>query len=293
MRDAEVVQHPAHDGVHHLLDRGRAMVEGRIGRQNDRTRQQEQFIIPHVNQVQRRLARDQDQLSLLLQRHVGRAQQHILAESVGDPPQRAHGAGDDDHGVHRIGTAGEGSVHAAQSVRLRAFRQPQAAGQFLGQDDLGIAAQHEVDFVLTRIQMVQQPLGIKRAAGAGDGNEDFHGVILAIKPPQIGQDQLRQLGAVSALQNTESGRLHGANRFPQPMKIFRLQCPVRQRIAAVGIETRRDRDHVRLEILQGLECLRKNGAVLLARRGGRDGKVEAVAAPVFPPRSGIGRILVN
>jgi hypothetical protein len=30
-----------------------------------------------------------------------------------------------------------------------------------------------VDFVCARVEVVEQPLGVKRAAGSGDGNEYF------------------------------------------------------------------------------------------------------------------------
>jgi len=35
-------------------------------------------------------------------------------------------------------------------------------------------AHHDVDFVRVRIEVIQQALSVKRSAGAGDGNEDFH-----------------------------------------------------------------------------------------------------------------------
>ncbi len=57
---------------------------------------------------------------------------------------------------------------------LHARGQAQAAGQFPGDDLLRVIAQHDVDFVLARIQIVEQPLRVKRAAGPGDGNENFH-----------------------------------------------------------------------------------------------------------------------
>ena len=52
--------------------------------------------------------------------------------------------------------------------------QAQAAGQFLGDDLLRVIALHDVDFVRARVEIVEQPLRVKRAAGSGDGNENFH-----------------------------------------------------------------------------------------------------------------------
>ena len=90
-----------------------------------------------------------------------------------DAAHRAHGAGDDDHRVRRIRAAGERRVHAFQPVRFHAVGQAQAAGQFLGDDLLRVVALHDVDFMRARVEIVEQPLRIKRAAGSGDGDENF------------------------------------------------------------------------------------------------------------------------
>jgi hypothetical protein len=56
---------------------------------------------------------------------------------------------------------------------LRARRKFQAVGQFHGDDLLRVIAQHDMDFVFARIQIIEQPLRVKRAGGSGDGNENF------------------------------------------------------------------------------------------------------------------------
>ena len=109
-----------------------------------------------------------------LQHHVGGTEQHVLAVSMGDAAHRAHRAGDDDHGVGRIRAAGKWRVHAFEVVRLDPDGQAQAVGQFLGDDLLGVVAHHDMDFVLARVEIIEQPLRVKRAAGSGDGNENFH-----------------------------------------------------------------------------------------------------------------------
>ena len=175
VRDAEVVQHAGHHGVHDLLHGLRAGVEGGIGRQDRRAGQQQQFEVLDVDQVQRRFAGHQDELLLLLQHHIGGAQQDVLAVAVGDAAQRAHGAGNHDHRVGRVRAAGERRVHALQVVRCHARWKPQAAGQFLGDHCWRVVAEHHVDLVLGGIQVVEQTLGVKRAAGSGDGDEYFQG----------------------------------------------------------------------------------------------------------------------
>ena len=114
--------------------------------------------------AQRRFARDENQFFLFLQHHVRGAQQNILAVTVRDAAHRAHGAGNHDHRVRRIRAAGERRVHAFETVRFHARRQSQAVRQFLRDDLLRVIAQHDMDFVLARIQIVEQPLRVKRAA---------------------------------------------------------------------------------------------------------------------------------
>jgi len=58
-------------------------------------------------------------------------------------------------------------------VGSHAVGQAQAAGQFHGDDLRRVMAHHDVDFMRARIQIIEQPLRVKRAAGSGDGNEDF------------------------------------------------------------------------------------------------------------------------
>ena len=89
-----------------------------------------------------------------------------------DASQRSHRAGNDDHRVGRIGSAGKGRVHAFESMRLDAFGEFQAAGKFFRDDLMRVMAHHDVDFVLARIEIVEQTLGVKRPAGSGDGNKN-------------------------------------------------------------------------------------------------------------------------
>ena len=44
----------------------------------------------------------------------------------------------------------------------------------IGNDLLGVIAHHDMQFVLARLEIIKQPLRVKRAAGSGDGNENFH-----------------------------------------------------------------------------------------------------------------------
>ena len=160
-------------GVHQFRCRLCPGIEAGVGRDQRDARQKQEFKVFHMNETKWRFARHHDEFALLFQDHVGSAEQYILAVPVGDAAERAHGAGDDDHHVRRIGAAGEGGVHALQPVRFHAGRKFQTFGQFGGHDLLRVIAHHDMDLVLGRIEVVEQALRVKRAAGSGDGDKDF------------------------------------------------------------------------------------------------------------------------
>ncbi len=54
----------------------------------------------------------------------------------------------------------------ARDPRLQA----QPAGKFFRNDDVRIAAEHDVDFMLGGFQIIQQALGVEHATGSGDGD---------------------------------------------------------------------------------------------------------------------------
>ena len=91
---------------------------------------------------------------------------------MGDAAHGADRARDDDHGVERIAAAHERDVHAFESVRFHIRRNAQAVGQFVLDDLVRVVAQHEVHFVLRGVDVIEQPLRINDAAGAGDGDDD-------------------------------------------------------------------------------------------------------------------------
>ena len=125
-----------------------------------------------MDQADRRLAWNEDQLLPFFQHDVGGAEQGVVAGAVRDPPERAHAARDDDHDIQRIGAAGEAHVHAGAAVALHAFGHAQSSGEFLGDDGFGVFAQDHMDLVFPGIKVVQEALGVERAAGSGDGDKD-------------------------------------------------------------------------------------------------------------------------
>ena len=83
------------------------MIPARHGRQNDRPGPGDRQHVFEVNETQRRLARNQDQLPPFLEMHVGRACDQIGGDPAGDRPERAHAARDDHHAAGSERAAGD------------------------------------------------------------------------------------------------------------------------------------------------------------------------------------------
>jgi hypothetical protein len=95
---------------------------------------------------------------------------------VGDPADRAHGAGHDDHGVELRRAADEWHLHGGVVVFREPGRDRQLA-DFRRSHLARVGAQGDMDVVRTgRVvdQMVKKTLRVERAACPGDGQNQFH-----------------------------------------------------------------------------------------------------------------------
>src|SRR5207247_3808257 len=72
-----------------------------------------------------------------------------------------------------VRAARERRGHAFAIVPLRARREPEYLRQFLRDDRLAVAGDDHVDVLGARVEVVEETLGVKRAAGSCDGNNDF------------------------------------------------------------------------------------------------------------------------
>lgn len=162
------------DGVDDLLNGFRQGVKRWIGRDERRAGEQEQLKILHVDKADRRFARNENQLFAFLEHDICGAEQEIIPVAVSDPAERPHTAWDDHHGVASVGAAGKRGIHAFDVVRLNSIGQSEAFWQFGFEDLLGIIADDEMELVLARVEVVEQALGIERAAGTGYGDENSH-----------------------------------------------------------------------------------------------------------------------
>ena len=58
-------------------------------------------------------------------------------------------------------------------MSLDAFGKFQTIRQFLRDDLMRVIAHHDMDFVFTQIEVVEESLRIQRAAGSSNGDENF------------------------------------------------------------------------------------------------------------------------
>ena len=171
VRDTQVIKHAGYDRIDDLLDILGASIERRVGRKDRRARLNEELEVFDVNQIEGCFAGDKDELLAFFQNDVGSAEQHVFAVAVGDSAERPHAARDDHHGVGSAGSAGKRGVHALEVVGSHTRRPAQAAGKFFGYNRRSVMAEHDVDLVLGRIEIVEQTLGIQRTAGSGDSDK--------------------------------------------------------------------------------------------------------------------------
>lgn len=127
-----------------------------------------------MNEIPRRLARNEDELPLFFQEDIRSAKRQRLARAVGHACERAHGTRHDDHGVEESGATGKGRVHGLVGV-FGDVRGKLQLPNFLANDLLGEGRKNEVEFVLGRREMVQEALEVDCAACAGGCDDNAHG----------------------------------------------------------------------------------------------------------------------
>ena len=185
-----MVENSGHHRVHHLLDCLWPSIEGRICREDRSAGQKEQFEIFHMHQAQGRFTGDQDKLFTLLEHHIRRPEQHVIANPVRDPSQGAHAARDNHHGIKRIGATGKRDIHAVQPVLLA----PVGDSGLEAVPPKGLrghngSGPHELR--ARAIQVVQQALGIPGTARPRNGHQNSHNFA---HPTAEGRAQYAEMG---------------------------------------------------------------------------------------------------
>lgn len=127
MLHSEMIKDSCYNSINDLSDGLGSSVEERVCRQNRCTGEHEQLKIFDVDKIEWRFSWHENQFLFFFQNDIRGSEQHVFAEAVRNAAKRAHAAGDDYHGIRRIGTAREWCIHALEVVRFRAGRKFQSA----------------------------------------------------------------------------------------------------------------------------------------------------------------------
>ena len=185
--EPDLVEHAADDEVDEVVDRLGAVVEARREEEDRRAGAAQREHVLEVDRRERRLARAEHELALLLQRDRGGTVDQVLHRTRRDRAERAHRARADDVGVD---LRRAGGVRRLPVVRL--VDRDAVAGSFgqpgerlvarearvaveLGREHLDRGARDgDADLAVRRGERVQQPARVRRARSARDAEEDAH-----------------------------------------------------------------------------------------------------------------------
>ena len=175
--DAELVEGAADGLVDDVHDRLGAVVEGRHRRQDDGA---EFGGLDHELQVplvERRLAGHQHQFALLLQGHVGGADEQVLREGIGYSGKRLHGAGRDQHagGLERAAGDGGGQVLVAIDLGGQLAHVVEGIFGLDGEISHRRLADDEVGRVAELVQDLHHLDAVNDAGGAGYADDQGQG----------------------------------------------------------------------------------------------------------------------
>gem|GEM_PF-16204 len=174
----------ADEFVGHLVGGLRLGVEGGHDGEDDGAGVCCELHVAQVDAVEGRLSQAEQERALLLEGDICGALDEVGGETVGDAGERAHGAGENNHSIGGMRTAGDaggdvvlrvvmdfcgvGFVGAEQCINQRA-----AAGEseFLGEDAIGVVGGYEVDVDDARVagEGAEHIAGEDGTAGTGDG----------------------------------------------------------------------------------------------------------------------------
>ena len=250
---AELVKCTRHDEVDEVVDRLGAVVEAGGEKQHGRPRLLDRKHVPQMDEGQRRLARHEDELPLLLEGHRGGAMNEIRHGARGDRPERAHRARADHVRVDlrrpaRVGRLPvvrlvDGDVAALRVLehsgeRLVA-RQPWVAVE-LGRQHLDPGARRaDAELDVRGSQCLNEASRVRGARGARYAEEDAHRG--PISGPWI-RSGTRRADAASAVRarrtsasrccRTSTGLQRTWRRTPAPDRFF----PIADRSGAPRLE---------------------------------------------------------
>src|SRR4051812_22624865 len=82
VRHAKMIEHASDYGIYNFLNRFWIRIKNWVCRKDGCASEEKQFHIFYVNQTKRRFARNENQFSFFLQRHIRGAKQNIFAVTM-------------------------------------------------------------------------------------------------------------------------------------------------------------------------------------------------------------------
>ncbi len=170
----------------HVIQAGGLIVERRNQRIDRSPSVGGPVHVADVDLVEGRLADAQHQRAFFLEANIGSPLNELRGNAIGDPGQRPHAAGNDDHGIRRVRTAGDvgPNVGVRLLVNLRRrfaddlFQKIAAAAKakLFGHDAQSAVGGDEVDGLNTFVAFDGQKKLFQKNASAGASSR--HGQVL-------------------------------------------------------------------------------------------------------------------
>src|SRR5882724_5477318 len=192
LREMGLREHAADILRNKIVDRFRMMIKRGNRGHDDRASLLCAKHVLQMHAVERSVAHAKNQLAAFLQHHVGGARNEIVADSARNRPQRAHRAGNYDHGIDHVAARGDG--RADVSIRQNFYfccRVPEnAAGQLLQiargktklfrEEPLPRFRDHEVHTRNARIFFEQSQRLLRENGPAGPGHTYGYNLFLYV-----------------------------------------------------------------------------------------------------------------
>src|SRR5947207_2202251 len=162
------------------------------------------------------------------------------------------------------------------------------AGRLIGRQGQTLG---DLQYILNRLLFHQDQEAPKVMVDVGGYRASAREAL--VKKAKDAAEKVRQIPAVTALQNAEPGNAQAADGLSEPMKVLGLERLLGDGIARVSVKPGRHGQQSGLRVLQVIESARQHVSIFLARRFWRDRIVKAIVAHVASPGAGIAGMLVN
>ena len=133
LRQADLREDAAYVLGNQIVDGFWVVIKGRNGRHDDRAGLLRPQHVAQMDAVEGSVSHAKDELAIFFEHYVGGARHEIVAQTVGDGCERAHGAGDDQHGMDFVAAGGDGraNIFVGQNFYFCGCAAKEARGELL------------------------------------------------------------------------------------------------------------------------------------------------------------------